>query len=122
MLVAFLCGTILFFAALCAFLAFDNAMLNQERAVLLRRARRAERAEQGYAEAVTARVLAERDALSAIATTVESQDKIARLSAHVRVLMRERSQLQSLQLSAPRRFQIDKSPDQIAATRSAHIN
>ena len=133
MLIAFLCGVIVFSAGLCAFLAFDNAMFKQEIAALLRRAQRAEwesakgreQCAQAYAaadEAATARTQAEQDALSAMADADCAQRRAKNLSQHVLILMRERSQQQSLQLRAPRRFHIEKSPAQNAATRSAHIN
>ncbi len=112
MLIAVLAAIALFFAGLWAFTAFDNAMSKEERAAWKRRALDAE----------AGRKVAEIDALSAIAAADEAQEKITRLSSHVRGLMRERSQQQSLQLPTMRVFEIDKSPEQKAATRSASLN
>lgn len=126
MLIAFLAAIALFFFGLWAFSAFDSAMLKKECAALTRRADKADvetfLAETAADQAHAGRVQAEQDALSAYSETVELQQRAKRLSLHVLTMMRERSQQQSLQLKAPRRFHINKTEAQIEATRSASIN
>lgn len=126
MLVPFLLGAILFFAGLFAFEKLDNVMLRKECVALERRADKADietlLAETAAETAHDGRVQAEQDALSAYSETIELQERAKRLSTHVMNMMRERSQQQSLQLCAPRRFHIEKSPAQKMASRSAHNN
>ena len=120
MLIAFLCGAILFFASLCAFLKFDNAMLKEDVAALLRRA---QRAEWESADATTARVQAEQDALSANAEAVEAQQKDKRLSAHVAGLLRQSAHDVHSTFRPRRVFHIHRAtPIQIATARRPEVN
>ncbi len=121
MLIVLLATLALLFAFISVGALIYAVMVAQENAALLKRCRHAD-AEKQWAQ---------EDALSAIADAVEAEDardaanaKNANLSRHVQILMRERSQQQSLQLLAPRVFDFgrEKSPAQKAATRSAHIN
>ena len=126
MLTAILAGAILFFGGLSAFLALDNSMLKKECAALERRADKADietsLAEIAADQAHAGRVQSEQDALSAIAEAFDAQQRLKHLSMHVLKMMRERSQQQSLQLRSPRRFHIEKSPAEKAATKSASLN
>lgn len=120
MLTAFLCGALFFFFALCVCLKFDNAMLKQERAALLRRARRAE---QRHAASVVAQVQAEQDALSAHAEAVEVGDKVQRLSSHVASLLRQNAHHAHATFKPRRVFHIHRAtPIHIATARRPEVN
>lgn len=127
MLIAFLAAAILFFAALCAFLAFDNRMLKQENILLegynqflLRRAKRAEWKE---AQSIAGRVRAERDALSANAEAVEAQTRVDRLSAHVAALLRQGAHDVRVAFTPRQTYHIHRAaPVHLAAARQPENN
>lgn len=107
------------FATIALFCAVIAVAALSDRATLLREICEAEDSES---DAHDAREAAERDALALCAQNEQCRERLTRLSGHVHTLLRERSQLQPLQLPTPRRFHIEKTATQIQATRSANLN